>query len=420
MSITGRFALLLALCAVAAVFAPPIVAIGIAALLIVAAVIDATTARQIAPVERTLPSVISRGVPAELRIRVTRPTGSHTRVRQPLPPDARLDTSEVTGTELATNLTMIRRGRHDLPPAAVSQDGPLGLGRWLHRPGTSARLTVYPDMHAAWRILEEVRRGRFGDPGKRTRGPLGLGTDFESVRKYHSNDDVRLVNWKASARLGVPMSNNLRVEQDKDVYCCVDAGRLTAGPTCEGSTVTRLDALFDAVVAVALVADEVGDRIGLVAFADRVLRWVNPHRKTGQAVVDGCIDVEPLLVDSDYVAAFARIGAVKRATVMVFTDIYEPAAAEPLLAAMPGLVRRHSVIVASIDDVDLQTLSQPSGVFASQDLGAARQVLAADVMADRARTIDILRAAGAVVVTAAPEAFATEVVRAYLRVKRGR
>jgi uncharacterized protein (DUF58 family) len=243
------------------------------------------------------------------------------------------------------------------------------------------------------------------------------------------------VNWKASARLGVPMSNNLRVEQDKDVYCCVDAGRLTAGPTCDGSTVTRLDALFDAVVAVALVADEVGDRIGLVAFADRVLRWVNPQRKTGQAVVDGCIDIEPLLVDSDYAAAFARIAAVKRATVVVFTDIYEPAAAEPLLAAMPGLARRHSVIVASIDDTDLQSLAGGGRVGQGlsealsvdldtssvlRDLDAARQVLAADVMADRARTIEILRAAGAVVVTASPEAFTTEVVRAYLRVKRGR
>ena len=147
--------------------------------------------------------------------------------------------------------------------------GPLGLAAWYRRVGDAAEVLVYPDLPAAWRLALAVRQGRFRDPGRLTRGPLGLGTDFESIRDYLPDDDIRQVNWRATARLGRPMSNQYRVEQDRDVVCLVDAGRLMAAPLGDR---TRLDATIDAVAAVALVADEVGDRCGVVAFDDDVIR----------------------------------------------------------------------------------------------------------------------------------------------------
>ena len=61
--------------------------------------------------------------------------------------------------------------------------------------------------------------GRWRSPGRRARGPLGLGTELESVRDYLPDDDIRQVNWRATARLGRPMSNQYRIEQDRDVRC---------------------------------------------------------------------------------------------------------------------------------------------------------------------------------------------------------
>ena len=53
-----------------------------------------------------------------------------------------------------------------------------------------------------------VRTGRFRHEGRRSRGPLGLGTEFESVRDYLPDDDIRQVNWRATERLGRPMSKH--------------------------------------------------------------------------------------------------------------------------------------------------------------------------------------------------------------------
>src|SRR5207247_1018252 len=83
----------------------------------------------------------------------------------------------------------------------------LGLGLRDFTLLEDAELLVYPDLPAASRIAEAVRRGRFRDEGRRTRGKLGLGTEFESIRDYQPDDDIRQVNWQATARVGRPMSN---------------------------------------------------------------------------------------------------------------------------------------------------------------------------------------------------------------------
>ena len=72
-------------------------------------------------------------------------------------------------------------------------------------------------MPAARRLAMSVRQGGLRDPGLRPRGPLGLGTEFESVRDYLPDDDIRQVNWAATQRMGKPMSNQYRLERDRDL-----------------------------------------------------------------------------------------------------------------------------------------------------------------------------------------------------------
>src|SRR5690606_7241526 len=107
---------------------------------------------------------------------------------------------------LAGTLTATRRGSHVLAPAVTRSTGPLGLARWVHRHGGEATVAAHADLPGARRLAAAVRQGTFRDPGLR-RGPLGLGTDFESVRDYTPDDDIRRMNWLASERTGRPMVN---------------------------------------------------------------------------------------------------------------------------------------------------------------------------------------------------------------------
>ena len=416
MSPTPRLGLLVAAVALGFVFLPPALPSLVIVAVLAAAAGDALAVRRRPGLQRTIPGILARGVPAELVVDVDS-AGAATRVRQPVPPDLHLAPREADGRLVAT-VVPLRRGRHALPPPAVRVDGRFGLGRVHHDGEDHAEVLVYPDMPAAHRLVTSVRQGRFRDPGILTRGPLGLGTDFESIRDYLPDDDIRQVNWRATARTGRPMSNQYRVEQDRNVICCIDSGRLMAAPVSAdpgtGFPLTRLDAALDAAVAVVLVADEIGDQAGMIAFDSTVRRRLSPRRRGGQAVVSAIFDLEPTTADSDYELAFRQVGGGKRSLVIVFTDLLEEAAARSLVEAMPVLARRHHVVVASVRDPDLDRAvrTPPADV---------RDVLAASVVVEaleaRARVAAQLTRAGAEVLETAPDTLAAACVGAYLRAK---
>ena len=118
-----------------------------------------------------------------------------------------------------------------LPAVATRATGPLRLARWDHtRRRAGASCASSRTCTTARRLALAVARGRFRDQGATARGPLGLGTEFELIRDYEPDDDIRQVNWRATARLGRPMSNQYRLEQDRDLLLLIDAGRLSAAP----------------------------------------------------------------------------------------------------------------------------------------------------------------------------------------------
>lgn len=410
LSVTPRTGWLLALAAVAALVLVPTVALFAAVAIVAAFVVDAWSARRRPPVDRQVASVLARGVASPVSV-VAAPAPGRVRVRQPPVPDISIAPPE-GDHELVASVTARRRGRHTLPPVASRHTGPLGLASWYRTERDAADVLVYPDLPAARRLALAVRQGRFRAPGSVTRGPLGLGTEFESVRDYVPDDDVRQINWRATQRLARPMTNQFRVEQDRDVVCVLDCGRLMAAPVRDR---TRLDAALDATAAIAYVADEVGDRAGVVAFTDRVERQLAPRRRGGEAVVHAVFDLEPTPVDADYELAFRTVGHAKRALVLVFTDLLDEAAATALLDAVPVLVRRHAVVVASARDPDLvEVVTTPP--TAAADVYSA--VAALDVLGARAQVAGRLRRMGADVLEAEPDRLAAACVAAYLSAKR--
>jgi uncharacterized protein (DUF58 family) len=420
MTPTARAGYALAVIAIIALLVPAPVTIALAVGLAIATLLDVVLARPKLRVRRTLPRVFARGVRTALVVETDAAEPRRVELRQAQPPDVTIDPSVGRG-RLDAGVLAHRRGETTFPPITARRTGPLGLGRCTFDGEGTAKVLVYPDVYAAQRVVVALRRGRFRDPGLRTRGPLGLGTDFESIRDYQPDDDVRQINWTASARVGRPMSNVYRIEQDRDVVCLVDAGRLMSAPL-SGATgsgnldarTTRLDACVDAVTMVALVADELGDRCGVTVFDGELRRRLPPRRNGGRAVVRAILDVEPRDVDTDHDLAFRSVGGAKRALVLVYTDLVDEAAARSLVDAVPVLSRRHAVVVASVRDPDLDAAvstapSVPHDVYAA--------AVAIDVLDARRHVVARLRHAGAEVVEAPPALLGEACVRAYLQLK---
>jgi uncharacterized protein (DUF58 family) len=133
--------------------------------------------------------------------------------------------------------------------------------------------------------------------------------------------------------------------------------------------------------------------------------------------VRALFDLEPRPLDSDYELAFHRAEGSKRALVVVLCDLLEPAAARPLVRAVPVLTRRHAVVVGSPSDPSLETIAAADGNGGDEKLVAARATVAEDVLAARARAAAQVRGAGARVLEAPPGKLPAVLVAAYLRAK---
>ncbi len=393
-----------------ALLVPVWLAVAGAIALLAAAGADAWLVRDAPSVRRTLAGVLSRGRPASLHVATRARDARQIKLRQPETAALRVEQPRAVG-ELSTTLIPGRRGRHELPGVASASVGPLGLAQVIHPSGEGVRIAVYPDLVTARTLIARLRRQLAGHPGRLARGPLGLGTEFESVRDYSPDDDLRQLNWLATARLGRPMSNQYRLERDQDVVCLIDCGRLMSAPL---GPRTMLDAALDAATVLALATEELGDRCGAIAFDAEIRRTVTPRHMSGRQVIDALFDLEPAPVDSDFELAFTRVGRSRRALVAVFTDLVDEAAARSLRAAIPMLARRHTVLVATAADPALEELAAGADTSAR---GRAATLVAQDVLAERARAAQTLTRAGALVVGAPAEKLPERCLDAYLRAK---
>jgi uncharacterized protein (DUF58 family) len=416
---TGRAALCLAVIAVAALLVPLALVAGAAVVLLAAGLADAWTVRRGPATIRHVPELLSRGVATALDVDVDvdvdvdgpAARGRTVLLRQPATLALAVQDGRGAG-RLRAQVTARRRGRHELPPVASASLGPLGLARVGHRPGVGGTVSVYPDLVGALRLITRLQRELAGHPGRLARGPLGLGTDFESVREYSSDDDIRQLNWRQTARLGRPMSNQYRLERDREVTCLVDCGRLMTAPL-EGRTM--LDCALDAVTAIALAADTLGDRCGALAFDAEIRRAVPAGRLSGRRVIDGLFDLEASTLDTDFERAFVRVARSRRGVIVVFTDLVDEAAARSLQRGIPMLAHRHTVLVACVSDPVLTAAIEAAS---PAPLPRAAATVARDVLATRELAAVGLRRAGAVVLEAPANALPARCLDAYLSLKR--
>ncbi len=195
----------------------------------------------------------------------------------------------------------------------------------------------------------------------------GQGTEFDSLREYVIGDDVRSIDWRATARRADVVVRTWRPERDRRVVIVLDTGRTSAGrvgvdPTqADPGGWPRLDWSMDAALLLAALAARAGDHVDFLAH-DRVTRAgvFNATRTELLAqLVDAMAPLEPALVESD---ASAMVAAVqrrvrRRALVVLLTDLNASALDEGLMAVLPQLSAKHQVLLAAVADPRVDRLA---------------------------------------------------------------
>jgi Uncharacterized conserved protein (some members contain a von Willebrand factor type A (vWA) domain) len=437
MAITGRFVALLAVGIV------PVVLFGrdtdtsalvLLAWLVFAALIGAVdlalaaSPRRIG-VGRELPARVRLGerVPSTLYLTNTGSRAMRAIVRDAWPPSAGAEGRRrpvfVPAGErraITTWLTPFRRGERTVAHITIRAAGPLGL--WVRQATIPApgRIRVLPPFASRKHLPSRLARLRELD-GRTSVMIRGQGTEFDSLREYVRGDDVRSIDWRATARRGDAdgsgerlMVRTWRPERDRRVVIVIDTGRTSAARI---ENEPRIDTAFESALLLAALASRAGDRVDLLAFDRRVRGRV--QGATGAELLQRCVDtmagIDPELIETDWTAVPAQVRSITphRALVVLLTAIQTPGASSGLLGVLPQLTRTHTVVVASVTDptvLDAATgRADRSEVF--------RAAAAERALLDATRVSAAVRRLGAEVVTGSPEQLPPALSDRYLALK---
>jgi len=304
------------------------------------------------------------------------------------------------------------RGRAIFGDLHLEAEGPLRLGRRRWRLPLAHEVAVYPDLRG---LAEPAGKGAPGPGRVRPRG-LREGREFAALRPYLPGDDVRAIDWKATARRGTPVVRETQPERNQTLWLLLDCGRHLSGRLPDGRT--KLDHAVDAALALARAAAGRGDRAGAILFGAEVERIVPPG--AGRAALGPLAEAlhraEPRFEEPDWTAACEALLARqrRRALAVLLTDLADPDASAALLAGVRRLRRHHLVLVAAVADPELAGAARARP---ADEAGAFARVAAERILEEREATARRL-AADAVRVESAPARdLAAAVVGRYLAVK---
>jgi uncharacterized protein (DUF58 family) len=325
---------------------------------------------------------------------------------------------------LVTRLRPVRRGDQRCALVTARSIGPLGLAGRQGSHRAPWQIRILPPFLSRKHLPSRLAKLRELE-GMTPVLIRGQGTEFDSLREYVVGDDVRSIDWRATARRADVVVRTWRPERDRRVVIVLDTGRTSAGRVGVDPTLSdpggwpRLDWSMDAALLLAALAARAGDHVDFIAH-DRVARSgvYNASRTELLAqLVDAMAPLQPALVESDARAMVATVQRRirRRALVVLLTDLNASALDEGLMAVLPILCTKHQVLLAAVADPRVEQLAA-GRADAAQVYDAAAAERARN---DRRAIASRLRRAGVDVVDAPPEELAPELADHYLAMKAG-
>lgn len=321
--------------------------------------------------------------------------------------------------ELTYTVNPTQRGQFPWGNIQVRQLGPWGFAWDDWQIPQSLPVKVYPDLLGLRSLSIKLTLQSSGSIRKVRQ--MGIGTEFAELRNYRTGDDLRFIDWKATARRVGAYSNTpplvrvLEPEQEQTLLILLDRGRLM---TAKVQGLQRFDWGMNATLSLALAGLHRGDRVGVGVFDRQMHTWIAPER--GQSHLSQLIDrltpIQPVLLESDYLGAVTSLvqRQTRRALVVVITDLVDVTASTELLAALSKLAPRYLPFCVTLRDPQVDRLAHTFTENVTETYGRA---VALDLLAQRQVAFAQLKQKGVLVLDAPANQITDQLVERYLQLK---
>ena len=316
--------------------------------------------------ERITPDKLSNGDENEIRISVqsfyTFPISL--RIFDELPHqfqkrDLEFNTSLHSGEEkiIQYSLRPVKRGEYSFGALNILVQSPLNLISRRFRFSSDKMVPVYPSYLQMRKYELLAISQRLTETGIKKIRRIGHNQEFELIKEYISGDDIRTVNWKATARKSRLMVNQYQDERSQQIYSLIDKGRVMQMPF---NGLSLLDYAINASLVISNIAIKKSDKAGLITFQDKIGSVLSASRLNNQmtTIQEVLYNQKTAFLETDYSVLYTTIrrSVSQRSLLLLFTNFESVYSLQRQLPYLINLAKQHLLVVIFFENTELKSL----------------------------------------------------------------
>lgn len=244
---------------------------------------------------------------------------------------------------------------------------------------------------------------------------IGHTMEFEQIKEYVQGDDLRTINWKASAKQNQLMVNQYQDEKSQPVYSVIDKGRVMKMPF---NGLSLLDYAINATLVISNVILKKQDKAGMFAFSKKVENMVVAEKRSAQMsmILESLYNVNTDFFESDYGRLYADIkrNIKHRSLILLYTNFETLDALNRQLPYLKGIAKNHLLVVIFFKNTELDELIHEDATTIQE---AYDKVIAEKFSFEKRLIVNELKKYGIYSILTTPENLTIDAINKYLEMK---
>jgi uncharacterized protein (DUF58 family) len=244
---------------------------------------------------------------------------------------------------------------------------------------------------------------------------LGHTMEFEQIKEYVSGDDVRNLNWKATAKKGELMVNQYQDQKSQPVYSVIDKGRVMKMPF---NGLSLLDFAINATLVISNIALKKQDKAGMFTFSRRIEDRVIAQRRSSQMnlILEALYNVTTDFSESDFARLYIDIKrhVKQRSLILLYTNFETMDALHRQLPYFQAINKTHLLVVIFFENTELKAFTDKKATTTREIF---EKTIAEKFRFEKKLIVNELHKYGIQTILTAPEELTVNTINKYLEIK---
>ena len=329
--------------------------------------------------------------------------------------DFRLDMKTKSTKTLQYHLRPVKRGEYEFGAMNVLTTSTIGFVSRRFTFDQHQTIAVYPSYMQMRKYELLAISDRLMELGIKKVRRIGHSMEFEQIKEYVAGDDIRTINWKATARKNSLMVNHYQDEKSQNVYSVIDKGRVMRMPF-EGMSL--LDYAINASLVISNIAIRKSDKAGLITFYNKI-GSILPASKMGsqmQQIQEVLYNQKTNYKESDFDLLYATLKRKlnQRSLILLYTNFETIAGLKRQLPYLQRIAKSHVLVVIFFENTELREVLEKNAT-STEDIYL--KTIAEKFAYEKKQIVKELRRFGIYAVLTAPENLTVNTINTYLELK---